>query len=748
MAAVRVQFEPMGQVSVPAPTVQIRADWTAAWGDSDLVAQGCTWAASPSVGSAQLQHRYGYGRNSSDAASAFDVVFRKTAAYQRMWVRIEIPSAAPVLVGGVATSTPMLWHGSIENTRDQVEGLLTRVIGGDATTFDLGLQQFVAHGLEYQLDRETISSSVYEETGGGSTVRTTRALDFNAGNKPNRSKDLIGGSYVFAKQDETDPDWWSTKDVIQYLINYVAPLNYAGATKLPWSTANLAGAPDWDKPVLRQRGRTVRQLLNQLLSRERLLGWHVVVDEAPATDVAKVSIWSYTRTDVATPEGDLAANPRHFKVDADGGAEDTSAAVHRSSLERIDQVRMRGARRRTAFSVGFNEGTLSSGWKAATQIEYQEGGSTFVDYPAVAEARKRRKYDADVRSTEEYRDVFAYYELPEDWDGLADDGAGEKVPVAPDDTDPTDAAKKQPLYLRDLRLLPTLPLQSGRLYRSVGAGDIQITSQRPGLDVNDAEVAPLVFLERARVTSSGSGWTVVAEADKYIEAAKLSQTAWLEDAPADGKQERRWSVSPRVEGRGLRLIVHGAPQHVLGRDTFTALDHDEWIGETDWREIVAAVAIEEDRYCEVLDPDPIPGSNPAQVRRILDVELGDRYRLDYVTPGTPVDVDEKGYLIRLQGGIIRDDRDAMKPLAKLILAYRNVDRHGLTITTARATGVLQIGDYIEDWGLISNLDVESVVTQISYHCPPGTGDSPPAPKLTIQTGYAELDPLAFAEASP
>lgn len=780
MAIIRPGSFANAQATVPTPTVKTSKTWgnPATWtAQNELYLQSLTKRVMPGESQATLNTTYGFGKTPylavTSPASAPVRLYAFDDTILRDLIRIEVPASAAVTVDGApdpggSPATPLVFYGTVEAINEQHEGVM--VIDGDPDPIlvDSGVQSLVCYGLEHLLDKEPIRGSYFKDpTGGADPVFCARAIDFNADGKGNRSADKHNDSYLFGGEE-----FWSTRDIVEYLVDRLLPMKFDGAgepadSDIPWEVANLTLAPDWDKPVVRQDGRTLKQLLQQVLNRERLIGWFVDVDETvPTAPVPKVSIFTYTSAPIALPVGTIAANPNVHTYSIDAGDSAANAAFVNSTLPQVDQVLVRGARRRSVFGARCvedpadpNDGTWQiergGAWNDAAMTEYNQGDSLALDYPDVTEPRRRRAFDAPARGRQELSDVFSFFELRQDWNGEGDsDGFGFNHPVDPIDGNPF--VGNVP-YSGDVRILPTLPLLAGNKYQDAAGGGVEVTTIE-GTKAGE-EVPPLVFFERWRyvldnidAVLNGDEADYVAEGipGKYVESRSLGGAASLPQVKPDltGFDSARWGATPRVEGRGLRLFFTGLPKHIIGLNQFVPLDHDLVKPDTDWRKMICTIAIELDRYCEVLEPDPHGGGGDAiDPRRMLLVDAGDRFRYDYVTPGTPVRVAPNGDLVRLSGGVIRDDRDQLKPIAQTVLKWRDRVRRAATFHGGRVFGTLKLGDYIDYYGEALPLYVESVVTEITYSSPGAYSEGQTAqesnPSFTIQTAYGELDPLSL-----
>jgi hypothetical protein len=237
---------------------------------------------------------------------------------------------------------------------------------------------------------------------------------------------------------------------------------------------------------------------------------------------------------------------------------------------------------------------------------------------------------------------------------------------------------------------------------------------------------------------------------KYAQSEKLGAASDLEDS--EDLSDRTWHAKLRVipDSPQWELHVSGAPQHVLAHGTFSGLDEDEERGQYDWREFWFTVCVEDPRHVLVRHPELAPFGH--DVIRRLRIEAGDGYKLDWVAPDTFVGLAADGELVTSTGGYVRDDRPALRQAARLAYEWYRQPRQTLTLAAGRVTRALWLGDLIVSLGdpllgVIGDThlaDVGTCVTEITVEMPLAAGPVAPPRRITWQTGFAELDSLAFA----
>lgn len=192
------------------------------------------------------------------------------------------------------------------------------------------------------------------------------------------------------------------------------------------------------------------------------------------------------------------------------------------------------------------------------------------------------------------------------------------------------------------------------------------------------------------------------------------------------------------------------------------IDNEE-VGKVDWRKMKATIAYEDDRFCESVYPPVIVGT--VESVRVLRIDMGDDYKLDWVEKDTVIDIDATGNLVKSNGGFIRDDRLELEEITRRAYGYYSSIRGKLTLKTdyGNIASGLTLGRMISR---VRNgsLDVEpvdtnppnfqpnwrivdTVITEIRVDLPYSESQTPidrlGRPTMQIQTSFGELDPKFF-----
>jgi hypothetical protein len=247
-------------------------------------------------------------------------------------------------------------------------------------------------------------------------------------------------------------------------------------------------------------------------------------------------------------------------------------------------------------------------------------------------------------------------------------------------------------------------------------------------------MSPLVLLP---IADDETRWSTI---ERYGEAGRREHGG--KKTPADFSG----SVHVAQADKGISVRLNGKAQYAWAESAFSPLDVDDVEAVADYLDAIFTVAFEDDRYCEAKYPDPLAffGEPPDELR-VLDIDAGDTFHLDYCVPDTVVGVDpETGALIRsTSGGFINDDRPQLRSLAKLAWQWYSRTRKALSFRTKTITSELRIGDYVSQVNETYNVNtVNTVITRIELDVPYSEGEKPDDPTFSVQTGFAEFDPLA------
>jgi hypothetical protein len=385
--------------------VQLRRLWTDPWGLSDkwdrllqryLQPLSASLSAAPTVGKASFL--YHYGSIKREDRSLFDGYARRNL--RNLFVRI----GAMRSDADPDVNNTVLWTGVILQESN-------RPIGTDVSVTGIAAGDLVlsALGIEGLLEQVTISSA-WCSNGSGQPILINWAPAFNdrysrgesaLGNR-SRSKVTINDREVYCFAD--DGELWTARDAAEYLLAIAQPRGVS---------FELGGAAEaleaFVPPALAQEGRSVWQLLDQLVDRRRGVG--LAVDPAiPDTGTVTLAVYTCFETPLQIDGRTIPANDQRmiFLMQDRKDLEDVELSA--DTLTRYGKVTIAGERLRTCFSVSFRDGTLDAGWSAEEEAAYKSP-------PGVETADQDRE-----RATDKYRHVFGAFVIPASWNWWASNG--------------------------------------------------------------------------------------------------------------------------------------------------------------------------------------------------------------------------------------------------------------------------------------------------------------------------------------
>jgi len=743
-------------INVPRKTRAVNVFTAASWADEwayepNLHCDYCAFTANPEMARAQLTWLYGRIRR---PGGEWEVVEPLEAL--RKFILIEILYEED---GDIEATEEDLnavhWHGIIEDDNGEQARELT-----DPETARTGRQVFVAYGLDIMLQRHLLRESVAFDQA-GEEVTINRALEFNQRLQyhgqdktelGNRSADVgTNVAYIFEHNLAT-AEYWTTLDAVEYLLAYQPPTNQINEIEIPWEIdyGEWESIPNWDKPRVPCQGRTLRDVLNHLLNRSRLLGYTIAVDTRTEPETIQIVPFTFTPIAIDFDEDEFIsniipanANQKFLIFESDCGV--AMAALKRSTLEKFDQVVCTGDRVVSCFSLQASTvGSLEKGWSGYQQTLYEEAATGLTGYGAL-DGSDQEAFNKMARNTHATKRVYSYFNLPSNWNGEIVIGIGGGNYTGPYFEDPDNPGQPLPFYWPDLRFLSHLPLKTDHDYST----DAIEQANDQDTDVPDETPAgqrweylpPMVAIHVPETDSPG----------RYLLVNAMAASSELAIVAAGLDDGIRWSASVRTQDEmpGIVLGVQGQPQHVMGLNDFTGLDEiEQEEAKFDWETLIITVAVECDLYAEGVYPEDEVLTSEAMRR--MTVDLGDEYKCHYVAKGTMVDIDMADGSVRVSttGGYIRDDRPRLRSLARLVYEWYGIERQSLELVFNYVTAKLSVGDLITTIGEgDTEQGINSVVTGVKYEFSYKESAQPGVARTTITTDFAELDAKGFSALS-
>lgn len=710
-------ISPIEASNQPAHRVYTRDNWQDEWVlHENLYCNWAEWDCSPNIPTAEIEWRY--GRRLNNTTNEHETVYPKSDSY-KPYVKIVIED----IEGG---SARMTWYGKV--------GSITYQDGGyrnvNNTYVRTGKQNIGCVGLEKTLLDTPISFSYVWDDDSETAIKVHRGLTFNApleSWKPggNRSVDEHDGSHLFSNQVREDTAFWGVAEIVKYLLTQCNP-SYSSVVRtnpLGWFISSdslvLLGSGTW-RPVVETEGRTVKDVLDQLISRRRLLTYYVrVVDNQ-----CELVIVSLAHTTIVGPGSEELAKPNTSPINLlNFGSEYGESVIYINRHEPVDVVRCRGAKATVTCTLSNQDGSLVKGWTNSQETAYEAAGSGLAEYSTAGSYDKKRKLNTFVRSKEDYREVYRFFKLPDDWDYTAGNGVGGSIASIFTWLSPwhTQLDGDYPVsYQREHFLSHRIPLKQGWDYTPNAGDNLMITPTK--IDNITHDDRPVYVLMRAQSL-------------KFFEVDKIGLIGDI--SRQDRKENFQWSGSVMVPDRerGIFVTVVGEPQHIIAKTDYTPLPVDKKNrGSWDWKKMTATVAIQLQRCCEGLWPDIPNRVVEGDYVRELVINCGEEYRLDWLHPYTIVGINADGTVrSNSTGGYINNDSRRLVERAKIAYEWYKVPRKSLALKTHKIGDYLPLGSLIRKFGQdidsafgpLPWLEVNSVVTNIRIDIPQGTVDSQP-----------------------
>lgn len=688
--------------------VYIRRRWSDPWSyQSNLWAVERVWSLLPSAPTATLTLDYGpilpHGGTSFGVQTKLDIA--------GWYVKI-IDTCADGL---------LTWAGFIDEVGDDQGGM----IGTGPSAIASGRQTFVAYSMAQLLAHEIVTrarwAAASEDRWAGC------AGTFNENGKGNKSFSTVTGEAVFHSGHLTEDygDFWSSRDIATYLLKFAKPVNSADEEKIKFRIDNLTLIPNWDKPTIECEGRSVLQLLNEVVNPGRMLQMSSLLDESTTPNTVVLKVHSLASTSISLPNGEThTANAETVSL-ATTLAHDTNVVVQGSVTSRADQIVVRGDRRETCgtFQITTDASAtqiLQEMFSSTVVTAYQNAASASTGYSGLTSTEKKRR-NAIARNRKSVEDCYRVFTINSDSDMTVSGGfVFEK----------DDATRYYPWW-SEVQFNQKLPFKRGIDYSGTAiSGNTHDDKKKP-----EDYRPPLVMFKRPSSSPAN-----------YLQCDRM--------AAVDGDPSFAASVGVEYNQLAFTLEVQGAEQHAIAHGRFTALADDKTTaeyGSWDYRDAKCTISIREDRFVEGRYPlDTQLATNLDMIRRKV-IYAGPSYKLVRVINGTAVDVATDGTLsTTTAAGKIRDDVGKLDAIAKLAASWWLTARKVLRLSSARPSASVFVGQmvvYINP-GTAHADTINTVISEVRLSTPLGEGGASQPATFTLTTAMGELDALAFAPQSP
>lgn len=596
------------------------------------------------------------------------------------------------------------WWGQFTDVDDTREG---EIEWGESTV-PSGVQTYHALAVSLLLDQRTVEQTVVGDDDDAVGVindvvivnaGTSRKL---ADGRNSYSGNKSAGGLWFAESGGGLGNAWTALQFLGYLINAFN----AGSVIEVELTVN-AGL-NYYLPEYDPRGKTLWQILRELIPRTRGLGFNVYVNAT--TEKLVIEPWSYSPVLVSLPSGDftIPASTKQASLDLTGYVNVSRERVSQSLIGTYDQVVVVGEPRGSVCTLQ-PYSHFDPDWTEDEETDYNEAAIGSVGFDELS-AEEQAERNQKVRSQDTSHRIFSWWKLRSDWDGIVEDASGGEFHVFPqiasNGTIDFEDGPSAFTWISALRIADYVPI------RAVGDYSGEVTPE----------------------TGSGDFLPMPVWFEKVL-AERLDYEADSDDIA----EPRTWTVSTRVmhDVPGVRLEVSGGRQHFIASDLYVPngdyeeiRDIDRAIDSADW--LATVYLIGTDRIIGAW-PVELPDVDTPRVFRVD----GSGYYFDTIVPGTVVDVkpDEstgEPEYVETEGGILRDHRAALLDEARRVYEWVGKPRKILDIELQSASVLIPVGTlYTTINGTGGVQTVNSVVTSVEIDLENGT--------TSFVTQAAELD---------
>ena len=639
-----------------------------------------TEGTTPEIGSAQFVYHFGEIKREDSTNFTFFTAPDLRDFFVRILLQDE-GSPPYVAWNGVIADENAIFESHVENEGDVVIN---------------------AYGLGHIIDRIEIDITFVNEGTNENVIQ--RPMDFNLRSKRgatllgNRSDnpDSTGFAFRFSKDDSV----WTNHNIVEYLLEHFSPLDCL------WFLAGQQDELRKIKDVHSLHGKTLWQAMNQLIDRRDGLTFDVRL----IGDL--IFLWISTVSDVPITFGSktLAANANPvFFVHPTAPAFDHipgSLPVRFTTLNKYDEVIVRGNQFKVVATFAYDDKTLVRGWTDSLEDEYKDGaGGDDADLNDVA------------RGNDRLSDVYRTHLVPPDWDHNAGLGfGGPKFNISLRSLADGTVTNNTAFSNIDKRFLKWLPFEEGVDY-----------SKNPPVRFHVAKTEPDLRRPFALIDDLADS----PEHDATNQLHFVHRTA--QAIPGGGRIP---SASVRILDHqfGFHLVMN--PNHSYGLDHFMDVGVNFLDGAKvsnhssvfDYFTLKFIGFFEIDRFVEVRQL--ISGASDAGKKLTIRVPGAEFW---FVASGSIIDLDKDGVQV-VYGGpdFLRDDRDLLEAVMAFVLAWYGVERNAVQMPFKKMGLFVPLGAMLLsiNTGVISQ-PVRTVVTRRRINYRAGT--------TVIETGWNAQD---------
>lgn len=731
------------------------------------------FACAPEYGEAQFSRAYGLITRSDRTTPDEYAKLELTGKF----VRITIPSEDSFAEAADDVDT-LVWYGVIEQGRKRHLGNNNDIASG--------VQTWTAYGMARVLDRVLIDDAVIVVD--GQEVRLPSPRPFNihrqAGNivGKNRSLETTDGVYTFTP-DPTLTEEWTAWDAVNYLLKHHGPLDADGEPAANFSLRGQMPEYDatesllaWYKIAAETRGRSVKQLLDQLIPRTRGVGYWVGYEEpvdvgAPdetGRGTITIHLFTFVSSDLilTTPNGDdvvIPENPVQVQWDFDRDACVASAETDELETLRYSKVIVEGQNQTITATFAFHletDAPLKREWTDQVMDAYKQAAQFTEGYNVLA---KHRQYQINAENRAAFQFVLKAWRLTPTWNQMFFDTVGDvehyywSNPPFIDNSHSVDplgtpewrvdqqSFGRSEWSNHDARFLEQLRIRADADFLKPPS-----TQDEPLPEDDTPEQAP------------EQGWLApFIFGNNFDEATSDEGRFWMrwDEVPFSGPEAKlgatptayRILFRPREDHPGFFALVEGAPQTMLGLEEWTepnpadpdAPDPAEWVppAATDplhspinwgirWKTLYVTATLD---LGVPIRAEELTGQFGRRPHGTLRISIPDAY-LDTLVPRTVVNIVGGVPVQSAEGRLLRDDRQRIARIAKAAAVWYGAVRQQLRLTRRRLTvpRLLRLGTLVVRTGIYYGSDeINTPITAVDLDCEQGT--------VTWETGFPELD---------
>lgn len=587
--------------------------------------------------------------------------------------------------------------------------------------------------------------------------------------------------YVFSYQ-ERGANEWDADQAVKYLLTNHNP--WPVTAVLDDASGNL----DWlPKGGVDTDRRTIKAILDDLIQRQRGVGYWVEYDEANDQIVLKTC--SFVDVPVAMPNGTtLDANPNQYSLDFEASFDVTVSEVNDTMNTKYHKVVVEGDWRTSTFTLHCNPSAneLVPDWTAAEQQGLMDGASRESWYTSLLLGVKHKANDK-ARRQDKFANVFARFVLSDEWNLESRDpldvSISERVfaKIDPFNANGLFDDADCETWIAGLTVLDHLPLRERYDYSSSNIDDeswqdtIDVSSPPPFLQpfsfalTNVPRIPTWEMLDKfdsdAEDAPDKRKWYVNTHAHHDRPAISLDVSSGHQQFIAETEWTNigatnlgNWNANTNLPALSDGSGTEGEFYTVTVAGTTTLDGVTDWkIGDVlhfhsgtwrrtpavahaeaqptqsknhaiDFSSVWVTLTAEMSEKASIARQIVLPSDGEAE--RVLRIPVRD-CRLDYVVPNTVVGI-KAGVLQQTTGGFVRDDRERLDTFAKAAAEWYGKQRQTLQIGYKQVRPIVELGWLIVDIGpSYQKTGINSIVTSVEFDLINSSTE--------FQTAFAELD---------